>query len=176
MAGKTAREAVRAFVEPLQAALVCFADGRVTTDTSALGKEGVLAVNRGELFRLNGDSPVWLSATMRYEVVKASGRQGPFKVSTRGWIYHLHGERRRRLIGYHWHPVSPSHAVHPHLHAFEMGDKKHYPTGRVLFEDVLQLATEYGAEPRDAVRWQDVSAENREKFALGATWGVGPAY
>lgn len=93
----------------MQAALVCFADGRVTSDTSALGKEGVLAVNRGNPFRLNGDSPVWLSATMRYEVVKASGRQGPFKVSTRGWIYHLHGERRRRLIGYHWHPVSPSH-------------------------------------------------------------------
>lgn len=173
MAGETARAAVSAFVAPLQAALVCFADGKVTADTSALGKEGVLAVNRGLPFRLNGTTPVWLSANMRYEVVRATGRQGPFKVSTRGWIYHLHGERRKRLVGYHWHPVSDSHATYPHLHVFEMGDKKHYPTGRVLFEDVLQLATEFGAEPRDAGRWTDVSAENREKFARGATWGVG---
>jgi hypothetical protein len=176
VAGKTAREAVRSFVEPIQSALVCFADGKVTADTYAIGKEGVLVVNRGEPFRLNGAEAVWLTASMRYEVAKATGRKGPFKVSTRGWIYHLDGPRRKRLIGYHWHPVSASHAMHPHLHAFEMGDKRHYPTGRILFEDVLQLATEYGAEPRDGKRWEDVSAENREKFALGATWGVGPSY
>lgn len=41
---------------------------------------------------------------------------------------------------------------------------------------MLQLATEYEAEPRDADRWQAVSAENREKFALGATWGICPCY
>ena len=128
---------------------MCFADGRVTADKSAVGMQGVLAVNRGEPFRLNGTEPVSLSASMRYEVVKADGGRGPFKVSTRGWIYHLYGPRNRRLIGYHWHPVSDSHATRPHLHAFEMGDKKHYPTGRILFEDVLDLAIEYGARPRD---------------------------
>ena len=153
---------------------MCFADGRVTADKSAVGVQGVLAVNRGEPFRLKGTESVSLSASMRYEVVSAEGGRGPFKVSTRGWIYHLHGPRNRRLIGYHWHPVSDSHATRPHLHAFEMGDKKHYPTGRILFEDVLDLAIEYGARPRDGQRWADVSVENREMFARGATWGAGP--
>lgn len=173
MAGKTAREAVAAFVEPLQAALVCFADGKVTADKTALGVEGVLTVNRGERFRLNGSANVGLEASMRYEVIRAEGQRGPFKVSTRGWIYHLTGARGKRLVGYHWHPISDSHATHPHMHMFEQGDKRHYPTGRILFEDVLQLAIEYGAEPRDQARWDDLAAENRAKFVLGATWGTG---
>jgi len=172
VAGNTPQEAVRAFVAPLQAALVCFADGRVTADTRRLGVEGVLAVNGGQPFRLNGER-VSLSATMRYELVRAEAPQGPYKVSTRGWIYHLYGARNKRLVGYHWHPLSDSHAKHPHLHAFEMGDKKHYPTGRILFEDVLDLAREYGVEPRDRAKWVDVATANRANFALGATWGIG---
>lgn len=97
MAGDTPSEAVRAFVAPLQAALVCFADGKVTADTAGLGIEGVLTVNRGNAFRLNGSVSVYLEASMRYKVVSAAGRQGPYKVTTQGWIYHLLGNRRRGL-------------------------------------------------------------------------------
>lgn len=175
MAGDTPKDAVRAFVAPLQAALVCFVDGKVTADTLVFGKEGVLAINRSLPFKLNGSVNISLSAQMRYEVVAADGERGPYKVSTRGWIYHLYGQRERRLVGYHWHPASDSHVTSPHLHVFELGDKKHYPTGRILFEDVLCLAMEYGAEPRDPPRWVDTCAENREKFALGATWGPVPS-
>lgn len=75
---------------------------------------------------------------------------------------------------YHWHPISSSHEVRPHLHCSALG-KGHIPTGRVMIEDVLNLALQKGAEARDEKRWEKLDKRNREMFARGATWGVGPS-
>jgi hypothetical protein len=112
---------------------------------------------------------------MSYQIVEVPGNLGPFKVSTVGWIYHLSDAQGADLIGYHWHPISDSHAKNPHLHDFAHDDKRHYPTGRVLIEEVLDLAIEYGAMPRDPIEWRDIAAENREKFELSASWGTSAA-
>lgn len=171
MAGSSYAKAVRAFVEPIQAALSCFVAGKVTADQYKPDHPGVLTFNRYVPVRLRGPGKIHVRIMMRYRIVAAEGAQGPWKVSTAGWIYHLLDGSKKDLIGYHWHPVSSSHLTTPHFHDFEHGDTRHFPTGRILIEDVLQLATEYGANPRDKVKWADTMAENREKFARGATWG-----
>ena len=81
--------------------------------------------------------------------------------------------RTVRIVAYHWHPISDSHAKHPHVHVTELGDKRHFPTGRILVEDVLQLAIDLGAKPRDETKWTRIAERNRTNCALGATWGTG---
>jgi hypothetical protein len=80
------------------------------------------------------------------------------------------------LCEYHWHPISISawHEVRPHLHCPAV-PKGHIPTGRVVIEDVLNLAVQHGAKPNNMRRWKELDKLNREKFARGATWGVGPS-
>ncbi|HBX09915.1 MAG TPA: hypothetical protein DEG13_09065 [Candidatus Microthrix parvicella] len=58
-----------------------------------------------------------------------------------------------------------------HLH-LDGKSSPHYPTGRVLIENVLMLAVEMGAEPVDRARWDECCERNRFNFALGATWGL----
>lgn len=43
-----------------------------------------------------------------------------------------------------------------------------------MIEDVLNLAIHYGAKPDNMKRWKELDKLNRDKFARGATWGVGP--
>lgn len=174
MAGDTPAEAVRAFVDPIQDALGCFASGKVTADSFTPGVEGVLTFNRGDQVRLLGDDAVYIEASMRYDILEYPAPKGPWKVSTAGWIYTLYDRRGGLIAGYHWHPVSDSHVKTPHVHLAEVSTRGHYPTGRVLIEDVLTLATEHGAKPRDVGKWDDLKARNLENFAKGATWGVGP--
>jgi hypothetical protein len=95
--------------------------------------------------------------------------RGPWQVHTTAWMYALEANDRP-LVEYHWHPISNSHERLPHLHL--EGGKTHLPTGRVLVEDVLRCAMQYGAIPRDEARWRKIDADNRKKFSRGATWGV----
>jgi hypothetical protein len=152
--------------------LGCFASCKVTGDVFGMGPVGKLVVNRYEPVRLDGRGKVQLSMQMSYQIVEAAGDIGPFKITTVGWIYHLADSRGHDLFGYHWHPISDSHAKNPHFHNYAEGDKRHYPTGRVLIEEVLELAREYGAKPKDGIKWDDIAAENREKFEISATWGT----
>jgi hypothetical protein len=175
VAASTPSKAVRAFVTPIQAALSCFATGKVTVDQYRPGPEGVLALNRGASVRLNGPERVELSITMRYTIREADDQHvGPWKVTTTGWIYGLYSRTGDPLAEYHWHPISASHVTAPHLHVPE-ASMCHFPTGRVLIEDVLTLATEHGAEPVDPRRWAKREAANRAAFLRDATWGHAPA-
>jgi hypothetical protein len=75
-------------------------------------------------------------------------------------------------VDYHWHLQQTPGIQFPHLHPGEPLAGKHYPTGRVLIEDVLLFALECGAEPLDPAKWERVRKRNLENFAKGATWGV----
>ena len=174
MAGNTRNAAVKAFTKPIQDALVCFVDGKVTADTYDTDSEGVLTFNRATPTRLPGSVRIHITISMRYRVVRAPDEaRGPWKVSTTGWIYDVLDRDEARIVAYHWHPISDSHAKHPHMHVTELGDKRHFPTGRVLIEDVLQLAVDLGAKPRDETKWSEIAERNRSNFALAATWGIG---
>jgi hypothetical protein len=175
VAGETPYEAVRAFVEPIQEAISCFVAGKIEAeryDESRPGDDYLLTLDRARPKRLPGEARLSITITMKYRVITHDDpEKGPWKVSTSGWIYHLTGSRDEPLIQYHWHP--DVNVGFPHLHYQDSGP--HFPTGRVLIEDVLQAAVELGAEPRDTVRWGEVQERNRQMFERGATWGVGPA-
>lgn len=174
MAGKAPAEAVKAFIGPIQEALGFFASGKVTADTYKPDTVGILTFNGGEVVKLRGSNKIGLCVSMHYRIVKVDdAERGPWKVSTVGYMYGLR-INGAKLYDYHWHPISQSHEDRPHLHCAAVG-KGHIPTGRVMIEDVLNLAIELGAEPNDGARWKDLDQLNREKFARGATWGVGPS-
>lgn len=174
MAGKTPAAAVKAFVAPIQEALGLFASGKVTTDIYKPDIVGVLVFNGGQTVKLRGGGKVGLSVSMRYRIVPdEDADRGPWKVSTVGYMYDLQLDSKS-LYEYHWHPISESHEVRPHLHCSAVDDKGHIPTGRVMIEDVLNLAVQYGAKPNSSARWEELDKLNREKFGRGATWGIGP--
>lgn len=171
MAGDTPAQAVVAFVEPLQEALSCFVSTKVTADRYDPYAVGVLTVARGEWVRLPGPARISLSAQMRYEIVETDDPgKGPWKVSTRTWIHHLKNADGVVRYAYHWHP--DVNVADPHVHVDD--DRLHVITGRIMLEDVLQLATEMGVEPVDQAAWEDLRRRNREAFHRGATWGHGP--
>jgi hypothetical protein len=174
VAGKTPAKAVQSFVAPIQEALGLFASGKVLVDTYKADTVGILTFNAGKIVKLRGDNKVGLSVSMQYQVVEVDDvERGPWKVSTVGYMYDLLLDDKA-LYEYHWHPISKSHEARPHLHCSAV-EKCHIPTGRIMIEDVLNLAIRYGAKPNATKRWNELDKLNREKFARGATWGVGPA-
>jgi hypothetical protein len=40
---------------------------------------------------------------------------------------------------------------------------------------LVNLAVQHGAKPNNMTHWKELDKLNREKFARGATWGVGPS-
>lgn len=173
MAGRTPSEAIRAFTSPIQAALTCFADGRVSVDQYTTGAVGVLTFNRSADVLLNGPGKVTLSVAMRYRIVDNVGAATKkWKVSTVGWIYTLKDGGGALIADYHWHPEITPDIAFPHLHAPDDASRRHLPTGRVLIEDVLSLAVESGAQARDPAKWERVRELNVANFAKGATWGT----
>lgn len=170
MAGDSPATAVQAFTQPIQDALSCFLTGKVTADTyEPRDTVGVLTLNRYKRVDLLGRCGLSVDVLMHYRIIEHDDPdKGPWKVTTTGWMHHLYNGDGL-VAGYHWHPISDSHIVSPHLHIG--GSKMHFPSGRVLLEDVLALAQEHGAEPRDATRWQEIRDRNLEMFRRGATWG-----
>ena len=169
MASNSRDKAVKGFSTTIQRALSCFATGKVFGDTYDLGVIGRLSLNGAKKVQLRGPGRLRISLSILYEVLQVGDPLRPeFDVSTRGYMHHLYSSAGDELIGYHWHPIDNSHATWPHLHV--TGGKNHYPSGRILVEDVLQLAMEYGATPTDPKAWRRVSKANRERFASEATW------
>jgi len=170
VAGDTPAEAVTAFVRPIQRAVSCFVSGKVTADRTDPAAEGTLLLNRNAPVRLPGGAKIDVEIGMKYRVVQTDvPDQGPWKVRTTQWIYHMQVDGEPK-VQYHWHPET--NVKFPHVHFGNSGP--HHPTGRILIEDVLQAAVEYGATPRDGDEWAAIRAENHAMFHRGATWGHGP--
>jgi hypothetical protein len=172
VAGKTPPKAVRAFTSPIQSALTCFVDGRVQVDSYDPAVEGVLQFNGGDAVKLDGSPRLHLFISMRYKIVESGVAQKPWKIHTTGWAHSLLNRRQEPVVDFHWHPDLTPDIQFPHLHVYSEPDRRHFPTGRVLIEDVLCLAVEMGAVPRDGAKWQRVSRKNIENFKKGATWGL----
>ena len=184
MGGRTPNDAVEAFRTPIAEALGCSghvslspAPGQTPGDRSTnkyvKGSVRTFGINAGRGMDLKSQSePMKLLLAIQVEIV--AGRENVaderFKVSTRKWIHVLRREGRE-IVAYHWHPDEPGDKTYPHLH-LDGKSSPHYPTGRVLIENVLMLAVEMGAEPVDRARWDECCERNRSNFALGATWGL----
>jgi hypothetical protein len=177
VAGKTPERAVRNFVNPIRRAVGAFiADAIVAADTFDPSEgEGTLALQPSpSQFKVKGRAPrLALALTMRYVITEDEDpARGPWKVNTTGWYYTIH-EGGQQILGFHWHPSRRSRVQSPHLHAFatQRFKKRHVPTGRVLIEDVLELAIELGAIPLND-DWDRICARNRAAVRRSQSWGT----
>ena len=156
MPGRSAEEARKAFLEPLQRALSCITDaklfvsrGRRPGDVEALAlSEDPLLLTSARIGR------VQFVLGHQFRLVQ-DGRKR-WHVSTTAYRYHLLDDSGAELIAWHWHPDSlgdPPLRGHPHLHvpAQSIDRRIHVPTGRVSVESVLRLLLiDLGVPPRPA--------------------------
>jgi hypothetical protein len=139
------------------------------------GAEGTLNFCGAEGVALNGAARLHLSVAMKFRVrdrPRTLTDRRRWKVSTTGWIYVLKHRDGRSIGEFHWHPAITPEVQFPHVHVPSPILGKHFPTGRVLIEDILGFAVECGAEPYDPVKWEGIRSANVKNFELGATWGA----
>jgi hypothetical protein len=181
--GRNPREAVENFLDPLRDALACVANDKITTSSGGRGQPG-----RVHWWSINGREGVELSRTFRlkaqmhYEIIE-DAENGPWRVTTRGYLYGVERADGRELVGAHWHPNSQSRHVEPHLHFSNLVTSQEgaflarHPiyTGRVTFEWVIRFAVEnLGAAPKVtdwATRLERTEGPHREN----RTWHQTPS-
>jgi hypothetical protein len=152
--GKTPREAVKAYADPLQKklAIVCKGVLRVS-NYDRLDEISVLALP--DSAPLNARPDLYLSFRQQHKIIK-DPQNGPFRVTTLYYGYAIERQDAQEIVGYHWHPDGVSPVKFPHLHLGpaaqigleELSRKAHLPTGRIAFEDVIELlVATFGVEP-----------------------------
>lgn len=128
---------------------------------------------------LRGENRLHLSVAIQYELIKIDDpERGPWKVSTRKYMYHVVTDDMTEVILFHWHPDGRSTQQQPHLHvgssqltsASVVSHKTHVPTGRVALEAVLELLVrDFGVVPLRA-DWEASLTESRRRFEQWRTW------
>jgi len=180
VSGRTPREAVDNYVRPLQRAVSCVSDAvvQLLADGRKEGAVRGFVVNQNESFSLAGPQRFLLNVSQRYEVVQATGDKGPWKVSTRGYQYHLVTADHTEVLLWHWHPVGFSSYDQPHMHAGRavldpggvLTRKAHLPTGRVAIEEMLLLLiSDFQVVPRRS-DFSEVLLDNLQAFKRYRTW------
>jgi hypothetical protein len=178
--GRSPREAVDAFLEPLQDAISCVARAKITLSPGGRGEPGKihgLTVNEDEPIKLKCKPVLMLRIGMLYEIVQTNepGRL-QWRVSTRGYAYEMQTASGELVWSYHWHPTSRVMNPHAHLGHTQLAEdavlyqKAHNPTGRVSLEGVIRACiTEYGAaHMRDD--WDKTLALREGDFQLYRSW------
>ncbi|MBI1757964.1 MAG: hypothetical protein HYR62_01830 [Actinobacteria bacterium] len=186
MPGRTPYQAFEAFVAPLETALCCIAT--VKFQCSAGGKAEVLPVdgaadhqlfvNNDTYIELRGPSKLTLKVRMRYKIIEDSRESyGPYRVTTKAYIYSLQDSGGQAMLDYHWHPTGQSDEVRPHLHlgatqlteGAVLSRKTHVLTGRVTLEDVIRMAIRLGATPV-VPNWEDRLTSTESPHKLYRSW------
>jgi hypothetical protein len=180
MAGRTPREAVQNFLNPLSQALSC------VTRAILLVGGGYHVTDNPHALALSEDPTVLgrdrryaLTLSQHYRIVKAEAARGPWKVETVAYYYTVKEPvpPHREIFGYHWHPESRSPITFPHFHLHEganIGARHlagaHFPTGRIAVEQVLRLLIEeFNVQPlRDD--WSTVLQQTQERFEQWRLW------
>jgi hypothetical protein len=145
--GRTPREALHAYVDPLQRALSCVTN-------AVLKHEGCDPLDTEKVLTtvpiatpLRAETRFFISVVQHYRVVE-DATSGPFRISTAYYKYTLEDEEGDEILGYHWHPDGSSPYTRPHLHlghGARIGRpdleivNTHLPTGRVALEDFVFL-------------------------------------
>jgi hypothetical protein len=102
----------------------------------------VLQFNGGDAVRLGGSKKIHPFVSMRYVITDSGDEQKPWKGHTTGWAHSVLDRQQTAVIDFHWHPERTPDVQFPHLHLYPEVERRHFPTGRVLIEDVLRLVVE----------------------------------
>ncbi len=184
MAGRTPAQAVQAFIDPLSRAASCVTRAVINISPGGYAPRGgphAASLGHGQAVPLK-DCDLAISAGLQYDVVWTDDEdRGPWKVTTRAYVYALRQRDESEILAFHWQP-GVSGPPWPHLHVGTcvlqpdhlLDRKKHIPTGRIALEDVIALAIEMGAVAlRDD--YQQVLEETRQLFLRWRTWAHWPA-
>lgn len=184
LAGRKPSDAVRNFLDPLQVAASCVTRSvfRPSGNGYKAGTGHALILNKGDPVALSGSARLLLSAQLEYDVVKLDEpppeADGPWKVRTRAYRYHVLTADFCDVALWHWHPGGESLHCDPHLHLGAtqlqsdavISHKNHHPTGRIAFEQVLlHLIGEYGVEAQRTDATTTLN-ETLARFAEWRTW------
>jgi len=120
--------------------------------------------------------PLYLSATQSF---RTRWHKGEYKVSTLEYIYNV-GERpdaRDYMFAWHWHPNQPPVDCHLHVDA-ELSNgmklsRKHIPTARISFEEVLRFLIDEFDVQHSNDRWREVLAETQQRHEKRRSWWGG---
>ena len=142
------------------------------------GKIHALTVNRDHPIALKCRPALLLKIGMLYEIIRTEDKpeRGPWRVSTRGYMYEMQTASGELIWSYHWHPTGKVGSPHAHLgHTQLAADavlsyKAHHPTGRISLESVIRtLITEYGVTAmRDD--WEAMLVMREGDFQMYRTW------
>ena len=183
MPGRTPREAVDAFLAPLQDTLSCVARAKITLSEdgrATIGRIHALTLNRDEALKLKG-APLLLRAQMQYEIIPVTevGRE-PWRVTTHAYNYEVQTSSSEAVVAYHWHPASRVANPHIHLGSTQLAreavlhHKLHIPTARLSLEGVVRhCIEELGVKPLRE-DWDEVLAARQADFEAYRGWGQSP--
>jgi len=171
LAGRTPREAVDDFLEPLKEVVGCVTDAGLVGRIRRAGGPYPATFQSGFaiLNRVASLLPMRLELTHSYYVVPSDGEPGPWRVITAGWIYDLADSRDEPIVAFHWHPEGSGRVTRPHIHAHGQHDtvelhKLHFPTGRVSIDDVVRfLIDDLDVIPRRS-DWESVLARYEQSL------------
>ena len=170
-----------AFLEPIQEAVSCIARAKISLSPNGRAMEGrihALTLNSNQPLALKCRPVLLLKIGMQYEIVRMqeAADRGPWRVSTRGYMYELQTASGELVWSYHWHPTSKVHSPHAHLGHTQLAPdavlsyKAHYPTGRISLESVIRICiTEYGVTPMSE-SWEKILAARESDFEAHRTW------
>ncbi|WP_038039191.1 hypothetical protein [Thermorudis peleae] len=175
MAGKTRREAIAAYLEPLKETLACVCPQRYRhvayhgPDPAGLS---VLVVHRLEpvpLRRQDG-SRLWFEVRQLFRVVETERLRGPYTVATAAYLYQISYDDGRELLAFHWHPHGQGKRTTPHVHigpaveqVAERVRELHIPTGYVSLEAVVRFLIDGLSVAPQRFDWSEVLARNEAR-------------
>ncbi len=199
MAGASPEEAVDAFLARIRDTLDCILAGTAFGSGNAEGSRHSLTLyipgqeepNIARLTTHGGTGELLFRFAHLYTVghVPDDAQRGPYKVSTSFYQYKILDCDEREIVVYDWAPTGISLVRTPHLHIPIAGsivlrqregspreDQKtylgslHFPTARILLEDIVELLIrEFRVDPRRD-DWEVVLKENRRAVGRGRAW------
>lgn len=176
MPGKTPREAVQAYIDPLQKSLALISEGVLRCDNrDRIDDLSVLRLP--DPVSLHGRSHLFIGMVQQYRIIK-DPNNGPFRVTTAHYKYTLETEDSEEIIGYHWHPEGPSPVRYAHLHLgagaqigrSELDGRAHFPTGRVAFEDFVKLLIDVFDVKASRPTWRQALDRTKGLFERYKRW------
>ncbi|MGC4107327.1 MAG: hypothetical protein QM753_13470 [Thermomicrobiales bacterium] len=185
MAGRTPRQAVRAFFAPIKTAVGCVSSQPLTLlvepDFRIGARIGAMTQNLDAIPVRGTLGTFWISLAIAGQVVEDDRPdRGPFRVMTTQYSFTLSedADEAREMLAYHWTPEAPGDQVRaPHLHVGRtvLNDRyrddpmclhrRHIRTDRVSVEQfALLLIEEFRVTPQNP-RWHSVLASSHGTFA-----------
>jgi hypothetical protein len=175
LAGRTPREALDAFIGPLQRAMTCVTRAQVYVRPPRPDEVQALTVSEDPVVlgtTGSADARLSLSIQQQFQLVQVDDPvRGPWKVSTRAYRYEVNDAAGLELLACHWHPGGRSRWKLPHLHVSGGRlDGLHLPSSRVSIEALLRvLVAELEVRPLRA-DWPAILDAAEQAFAEYRTW------